>query len=268
MNELAAAGAALVGGTVRRAEALGGGCLSQLVRVVLGDGREVVVKRSPTPDIEADMLRAIAATGAPAPAVLGENDDILVMEALPHAAGLNSGWGNLGTALATLHRARGQTYGWAEDYAFGAVAIENGWMDDWTAFWATRRLTVNQPHIPSDLARRIETLAADLPNRLPSRPAPALLHGDLWGGNIVVSRGVVYGLVDPACYYGHCEVDLAMLTLFDNPRPAFWDAYGPLEPGHEERRVIYQLWPALVHLRLFGRGYLGMVEGLLTSIRA
>lgn len=268
MNAIAAAGAALVGGTVRRADTLSGGCLSQITRVVLGDGREIVVKRSPTPDIEANMLRAIAATGAPTPAVLAESDELLVLEALPQAAGLNNTWGALGAALATLHRTHGQTYGWKEDYAFGAIPIENGWMDDWPTFWGTRRLTVHTAHVSKALAKRLEALAADLRNRLPSHPAPALLHGDLWGGNIVASRGQVFGLVDPACYYGHNEVDLAMLTLFDNPRRTFWDAYGAPEPGYEARRAVYQLWPALVHLRLFGYGYLGMVEGLLSSVGA
>jgi fructosamine-3-kinase len=70
-------------------------------------------------------------------------------------------------------------------------------------------------------------------------------------------------LIDPACYHGHAEVDLAMLTLFDAPPGEFWDAYGPLEPGWEDRRDAYQLFPALVHLRLFGSGYAALVDRLL-----
>lgn len=116
-----------------------------------------------------------------------------------------------------------------------------------------------------DLARRIDTLAHDLPNRLPAQPRPALLHGDLWAGNILVSGCKVSGLIDPACYHGHREVDIAMLGLFDRPGAAFFEAYGPLEPGHAERLVIYRLWPALVHLRLFGTSYRPMVEGLLSA---
>ena len=128
--------------------------------------------------------------------------------------------------------------------------------EDWAYFWAERRLRVHLSHLPSALARRVEALAADLPNRLPARPTPALLHGDLWSGNILVTGDRVSGLIDPACYHGHTEVDLAMLG---------YEAYGLLDPGHDERTAIYRLWPALVHLRLFGAGYRPMVERLLQA---
>lgn len=70
-------------------------------------------------------------------------------------------------------------------------------------------------------------------------------------------------MIDPASYYGHAEVDLAMLTLFGQPDTAFWRGYGHLEPGFEARRILYQLFPALVHLRLFGDSYAPMVTRLL-----
>lgn len=265
MISLGRIGAALLGGVISRADSLHGGDLSQIVRISLADGREAIVKNGPLPRAEAAMLDAIASSGAPAPAVLAVNDEALVLEVLPAGGSLSHAWASLGSALAALHRARGKRYGWNEDYAFGPVAIENDWADDWPGFWAERRLLLHLPHIPTVLARRIETLAADLSNRLPAQPACSLLHGDLWGGNVLVAGDRVSGLIDPACYYGHAEVDLAMLTLFDSPTPAFYDSYGPLEPDHDERLVIYKLWPALVHLRLFGSGYRAMVERLLSS---
>jgi fructosamine-3-kinase len=88
----------------------------------------------------------------------------------------------------------------------------------------------------------------------------------LWSGNILVAEGRLAALVDPACYGGDSEIDLAMLTLFDSPPDEFWEAYGALEPGWEERRPIYQLFPALVHLRLFGATYESMVDRLLGQI--
>jgi fructosamine-3-kinase len=266
MNTLAEHGAALLGDVLRKAETLGGGNLSQILRIWLADGREAIVKNGPAPRTEAAMLRAIAASGAPAPAVLAVSDEALVMEPRPSGSSLSEAWESLGAAVAVLHQARGDRYGWAEDYAFGPVVIANGWSDDWPRFWGEHRLLCHAPHIPGALARRVEALAADLPSRLPARPAPALLHGDLWTGNVLVHGGRISGLIDPACAYGHAEADFAMLSLFDSPPPAFYAAYGPQEPGHAERRPIYQLWPALVHLRLFGGGYRGRVERLLSAV--
>jgi fructosamine-3-kinase len=268
MDALAEKAAALLGSALSRTETLGGGDLSQILRIRLADGREAVVKNGPAPRVEAAMLRAIAASGAPAPAVLAEDDELLAIEPLPRGGNLSRAWASLGAALAKLHGTLGERYGWPVNYAFGSVIIGNGWSDDWPRFWAERRLLVHAGQIPSALARRIEALAADLPGRLPPRPAPSLLHGDLWGGNVLVSGDRVSALIDPACYYGHAEVDFAMLCLFDRPDPVFYDAYGPVDPGHGERLPIYQLWPALMHLRLFGNSYRPLIERLLAAARA
>ena len=260
MTKLAEVGAEMLGGTLDREEPLPGGGLSQIRRIWLADGRAAIVKDGPAPQAEARMLNAIAASGAPAPAVLAASDQALVIEVIAAGGSLNGGWTSLGSALAVLHRVEGERYGWHENYAFGSVTIENAWSDNWVSFWAERRLLTSVAEIPPRLARRVETLAADLGNRLPARPRAMLLHGDLWGGNVLVAGSDVSGLIDPACYYGHREVDLAMLTLFDNPDAAFFDAYGALEQGYEERLLIYRLWPALVHLRLFGGGYQSLVD--------
>ena len=265
MTGLAQIGAALMGGALNSAEPLHGGDLSQVVRIVLTDGRTAIVKNGPKPRVEDEMLRAIVAASAPAPAVYGANDEALAMECVAEDGSLHAAWADLGTALARLHRARGPRYGWPEDYAFGRLQIANGWTDEWSRFWAERRLLVHLPHLPKAVARRLESLSRDLDNRLPARPVPVLLHGDLWGGNVLVSGNRVSALIDPACYYGHAEVDFGMLNLFDRPGREFYGAYGALDAGFEDRLVLYKLWPALVHLRLFGGGYLSLVEGLLSA---
>ncbi|WP_236960456.1 fructosamine kinase family protein [Methylobacterium durans] len=267
MTGLAEVGAALLGGRLVRTRPMGGGDLSSLVGIVLADGREAVVKDGPDPLAEAAMLRAIRASGAPAPAVFAADARALVMERLP-AQGARGADADLGRAVARLHAATGARYGWDRDYAFGPVAIRNGWSTNWAAFFAERRLACHLPHLEPSLARRVEALAAALPGRLPANPRPALLHGDLWGGNVLLDGPRVSGLIDPACYHGHAEVDLAMLSLFGQPGSSFREAYGPAEPGFAERVPIYQLWPALVHLRLFGAGYRGLVETLLTAAGA
>ena len=263
---LAHEGAALLGGEIARVEEFSGGDLSKVVRIYLSDDRVAIVKSGPSPRTEGAMLAAIAASGAPAPAVLAVSNTALVLAALPSDGVIAAAWGSLGVALARLHTVRGPRYGWHADYAFGAVPIENGWADDWPAFWAARRLVVHAPHLPAKLARRVAALAEALPDILPSRPPAALLHGDLWGGNALVTGGQVSGLIDPACYFGHAEVDIAMLGLFDGPSPAFFASYGALAPGASTRLAIYRLWPALVHLRLFGDGYRPMVERFLGEI--
>jgi fructosamine-3-kinase len=245
---------------------MSGGDLSQVLRIALADGRTAVVKGGPDPRAEAAMLRAIAAAGAPAPGVLAVDDCTLVLQALPASGSPAGAWHSLGTALARLHATLGPRYGWERDYAFGQVAICNAWSEDWPSFWAEHRLMAHVAHLPVALARRVEALARDCANRLPARPKPALLHGDLWGGNVLVADGVITGLIDPACYFGHGEVDIAMLGLFDDPAPAFFQAYGTLEAGADERLLIYRLWPVLVHVRLFGMSYRGTAEALLAAL--
>lgn len=214
---------------------------------------------------EARMLTAMQAKGAAVPRVIWAGDDLLCLEWLEETRPTPEGWHALGGTLSRLHATQTPRYGWDADYAFGKVRIDNTPGDSWPAFWADRRLMPFVPDLPAPLARRIEALATRLPEHLPKAPAPALLHGDLWTGNALFSGDRAY-LIDPACYHGHCEVDLAMLELFGRPDAAFWTGYGACDPGRETRRPVYQLWPALVHLSLFGAGYRGLVEGLLDQL--
>ena len=274
MSQIARAVATLLNAEVVAAEALGGGCLEQVTRVTLADGRRTVAKGGPAPRVEADMLRALSAAGVPTPAVLAVDEAVLVMSERPNSGSLGDAWGDLGQVLATLHaclapagEADPGPYGWDDDYAYGPIALPNERHAHWPAFWAERRLLPHLGRLPPALARRVEALADDLPNRLPDRPQASLLHGDMWSGNVLVEADRVSALIDPACYYGHAEVDLAMLTLFGSPDQRFWAAY-PREPGWRERQPIYQLWPGIVHLVLFGSGYRPLVEGLLEAARA
>ncbi len=258
---LAESGAALLGAQLVSARPLAGGDLSAIVGIELEDGRMAAVKNGPSPPTEATMLKALSDASAPAPEVLAVNNEILVLSWIDGKDSVSSAWSALGSVVRTLHSAQGPRYGWPFNYAFGALAIDNTWSQNWPDFWLQRRLLpLIDPKLPPELSRRIEKLASDLGNRLPQHPKPSLLHGDLWSGNIMVHNQGIAGLIDPACYYGDGEVDIAMLQVFDTPPDAFFNAYGALPHGFRERLAIYRLWPALVHAHLFGPSYFPLLE--------
>jgi fructosamine-3-kinase len=259
--------AALTGVSEARLERLAGGDLSEVLLLRRPDGRCTVAKGGPAVGIEAAMLRALAGAGVPAPSVEGEHESVLLLEHVPNDGVFSAAaWRSIGEAVRRLHDHNGEGFGWPVDYRLGTVDLPNRLIAGWTAFWGEQRLLSTARVLDRPWRERVDRLLPRLSGLIPDDPAPALLHGDLWSGNILVLDGALAALIDPACYYGHSEVDLAMLTLFDAPPPDFWSAYGELDQGWEERRSVYQLFPALVHLRLFGAGYGPMVNRLLESL--
>ena len=104
-----------------------------------------------------------------------------------------------------------------------------------------------------------------LPNLIPHE-RPALLHGDLWSGNVLATEHNQPALIDPAVYYGFREAELAFTRLFAGFDDRFYQAYNeafPLIDGFEERVALYNLYPLLVHVNLFGAGYVSGVERIL-----
>ena len=258
--------AGLTGIAEDRLQRLAGGDLSEVLLVPRNDGAPLVAKGGSALATEAAMLRALAAAGVPAPAVEAEHEGVLLIAHVendglfsPHA------WADIGARLRALHGRTAEGYGWPVDHVLGTVALDNRESRDWPAFWGEQRLVAAAGLLDRPWRERVDRLAARLHDLLPTAPPASFLHGDLWTGNILVEDGRLAALIDPACYYGHAEVDLAMLTLFDTPPDAFWDAYGALEDGAEERRTLYQLFPALVHMRLFGAAYASMVDRLLAT---
>ena len=267
MTALARKVAALTRVPAERLERLSGGDLSEVLLARRADGRLTVAKGGAAVPTEAQMLRAIAGAGVPAPAVEGEHENVLLLEYIPNDRVFSAAaWGDIGAALRRLHGHVEERYGWPVDYRIGTIELDNRQGRDWPAFWGAQRLASTASMLDKPWRQRVDRVVARLPEILPARPPAAFLHGDLWGGNFLVAEGRLAALIDPACYHGHAEVDLAMLTLFDGPPDSFWDAYGALEPGWRERRAAYQLFPALLHLRLFGPSYGGMVDRLLSAL--
>lgn len=264
MSTFRARVAALLGVPEARLERLAGGDLSEVLIVRRPDGRCTIAKGGPGIASEAAMLRAIAAAGLPVPAIEGEHADILLLAYVRNDAVLSaSAWTAIGAALARLHARRSDLYGWPVDYQIGTIDLPNRQRRDWPGFWGEQRLMSTAAILDRPWRERVERLARRLPDLLPTAPPAALLHGDLWSGNLLVESGKLAAFIDPACYHGDAEVDLAMLALLDAPPDSFWDAYGAPEPGWRERQSLYQLFPALARLRLFGPAYAGMVDRLL-----
>jgi len=183
----------------------------------------------------------------------------------------------LGRGLAEMHlRGRGDEFGFSMDNYIGSTPQPNDKSSDWLRFFAEKRigfqvkLALDSGKLDSRLASDVEYIQSRLSQLLPDTDHPALLHGDLWGGNHMVDDRGKPVLIDPATYYGHREADLAMTRLFGGFPRAFYEAYEdtwPVEPGFNERADLYNLYHMLNHLNIFGGGYLGSVRSIVQSYR-
>ncbi|HEX2764590.1 MAG TPA: fructosamine kinase family protein [Allosphingosinicella sp.] len=269
MSAFAARVAALTGVAEERLEPLAVESVSEVLLVRRDEGQLSVAKRSPAVAAEAAMLRALAAAEVPAPAVQAELDQVLLLEFIENDGVFSAkAWADVGVGVRRLHARTGDAYGWPVDYPIGTVTLHNKETRDWPLFWGEQRLVGTASVLDRPWRERVDRAASRLADLLPAEPPAALLHGDLWTGNILVREGALVGLVDPACYYGHAEVDLAMLDLFGSPPPELREAYGPPEGGWRERWPAYQLFPALAHVRLWGPSWFKMVDRLLSELGA
>ncbi|MCB9716240.1 MAG: fructosamine kinase family protein [Myxococcales bacterium] len=181
----------------------------------------------------------------------------------------------LGRGLAALHRAAPEGFGLSHANFIARLPQDNTPAADWPTFYWERRL---RPQLrlaertglaDAGLRRELERLAAVLPQRCGPAEPPARLHGDLWSGNLLVDEAGAPVLADPAVYGGHREIDLAMMQLFGGFSARVFEAYDevlPLAAGWRERTPLYQLYPLLVHVNLFGGGYLGGVRRALSRV--
>ncbi|MDH3619352.1 MAG: fructosamine kinase family protein [Gammaproteobacteria bacterium] len=179
-----------------------------------------------------------------------------------------------GEQLAALHQVTQQRFGWHRDNTIGLTPQRNDPSDNWVDFFREHRLGFQlRLARENGFSGSLQAQGAQLLKRLPVffedyEPRPALLHGDLWGGNWGSCDGAPV-IFDPAVYYGDPESDLAMTRLFGGFGRAFYDAYAERMPpasGSHDRSDLYQLYHVLNHLNLFGSGYLGRAEGLIHKL--
>lgn len=212
--------------------------------------------------LEAEGLAALAAAGAPVPEVMSVDEHRLVLRTV-------SGrpvWRSLGGAVANAHRVTNDTFGWHRDNVIGSLPQHNERHDHWPTFYIERRLRPWMPALPTAVRHRLEDLCAGpLPDLLDHDVSPSLLHGDLWSGNVVDGTW----LIDPAVSYGDRELDLAFASVFGGIPTDFFDGYQqewPLDSGWQRRRPALQLYHLVVHVELFGRSYVPMVEARIEAL--
>jgi len=266
-------------------KSIGGGCINQAMK--LSDGcRHWFVKvnsadRLDMFEAEAEGLNAMAGTQTirvPKALCTGafENQSYIVIEYVPHGRSRSDSHSQAGRELAEMHRHTAEQFGWHRDNTIGATEQTNNWTDNWIEFWRDQRLGFQLALAAGNgyggrLQNSGEQLLARFSVLLKHAPAPSLLHGDLWGGNITFDTDGHPVIFDPAVYYGDREADIAMTELFGGFSSDFYAAYReawPLDSGYRIRRQLYNLYHILNHLNLFGGGYASQAQGLIDRLLA
>lgn len=192
----------------------------------------------------------------------------LLMEYILPGNSSDEFWIHFGRQMAQLHKTTSEKFGFEEDNFIGSLQQRNNRCDDWSEFFWGQRI---EPQLKlarnSGLADRgdtnaFETLYYKLDSIFPEEK-PALLHGDFWKGNYIIGNHGIPYIVDPAVYFGHREMDIAMSSLFGGFSDLFYKSYSqefPLEKEWEERVDLWNLYPLLVHVNLFGETYMNEVR--------
>ena len=207
------------------------------------------------------------------PAVIGTliygDHQILLMEWIRQGKRSDKFWKRFGEQLAALHSLASATAGLDADNYMGALPQFNQPSPRWTEFFVQQRLepqvklAFDKGLLSEKYTRKFENVYKSLPSIFPINKL-SLLHGDLWSGNFLCDEHEQPVLIDPAVYNGDPAMDLAMTTLFGGFDRGFYDAYAqvsPLPGNYVQQWEICNLYPLLIHLNLFGTGYLaGIVK--------
>jgi len=274
-----------LGSSITSSTPVSGGCINDAWHCVLADGRDVFIKSNPGADshmfpreaeglvwlAEADALRIPNVLAVSRP---GDRACFLVLEYLRPGRASGDYAEQLGRGLAAMHGAHAEAFGALghEENFLATLVQDNRPLQSWVDFYRDRRLepqvqlAIESGHAPQSWTALFDRLYARLDELCGPAEPPARLHGDLWSGNLHCTESGSPALIDPAVYGGHREIDLAMLRLFGSPSHACFDAYHeayPLAHGHEDRVELYQIYPLLAHVNLFGSSYVAQVESAL-----
>ena len=196
------------------------------------------------------------------------NEQILTLEWIEEGNRKDEFWKTFGQQLAALHQISTEEFGLKEDNYMGSVPQINRQEKNWVLFFRANRLEplvklcVNKNLLQPKHQEQFEILYQRL-LQIFDNEKPALIHGDLWSGNYMCDKKGMPVLIDPAVYFGHRSVDLAMTTLFGDFHKSFYQAYHhyfPLPENYREQWNACNLYPLLIHLYLFGKSYLSKIE--------
>lgn len=227
-------------------------------------------------EAEASGLALLAASKTiRTPEVLGFSDSpdgaFLLLEYIEPGFRPDGFWEKFGAALAELHRHSAASFGLDNNNFIGSLPQSNQPHDTWPDFYIHERLrpqlelATQRNHLHRTDLQNFDRLFYRLPELFPTE-APALVHGDLWSGNFLCDSNGQPVLIDPATSFSQREMDLAMSRLFGGFDRTFFRSYEqawPLAPGFEQRLPVYQLYYLLVHVNLFGGGYVDSVRSIL-----
>jgi len=226
-------------------------------------------------EAEANGLRLLQASEFIIPNVITYGDHseytYLILEFINTHSTDQIKWGIFGNKLAKMHGSTSETFGLNSNNYIGSLIQKNDQQKTWVEFYANQRILAlseiafNMGLLSSSEIKNTERFCNELEALIPIEP-PSLLHGDLWQGNLLCNKESLPVLIDPAVYYGHREMDLAMLFLFGSiPNESIneYELEYPLEKGWKERMDIHQLYPLMVHLILFGSSYHGSVSSVI-----
>ena len=265
---------------------IGGGCINSAFRLDNGSASYFIKVNSPQLaamfEAEAHGLHEMRATDSiRVPEVISygvaDGHSYLALEYIPLGSLRGGASALMGEQLARMHHAPQPYFGWHMDNTIGSTPQINDQKHDWLSFWRDERLGQQLQFAAANgfggrLQSQGEKLLMNMDKLLAGHePQPALLHGDLWGGNAAADEAGNPVIFDPACYYGDRETDLAMTELFGGFGGDFFAAYNaeyPVDSGYQMRKTLYNLYHIINHLNLFGGGYLGQAESMIDRLLA
>lgn len=267
--------------TIKRVAPVGGGCINHAQAITTDKDRYFVkynhAGRYPGMfEAEAQGMQVLKEAGElSVPGVIGTghaNDQaFLILEYIDSRPQETNFWEHFGRGLAKLHKHTNPHFGLNHSNYIGSLPQSNAFSESWTDFFINERigpqlrLSRESGKTDRELEKMFERLFARL-NEFFAEEPPALLHGDLWSGNYMSGNRGEAVIIDPAVYFGHRYMDLGMSKLFGGFSADFYRAYHaeyPLNANWQTGTEIANLYPLMVHVNLFGGGYLGSVKSVL-----